>query len=183
MTTRRKLIILKQVIETKLLYGAETWNLSAPQAARLNTVVFKGLRMIFRVPTTFVNRLYSNRWLINKATKTWKTKKLSQQSQAEPDDQPFSMPSQTLVIRKAKLLNKLIQGDSSQPETQAVFWLPKRDRVYKVNKQTLSINTPQHETRRNRKQPWIKNTLKQTWDMDLKKHIQNTVGPFRKRTL
>ncbi len=61
---RWKLIIFDAIIRSKLLYGLETVFLTEARLKRIDSLQYRGIRKILQVPTTFIDRTYSNSKLI-----------------------------------------------------------------------------------------------------------------------
>ena len=51
-----KLLVYQAVVASKAFLGSETIQLTDPVAAKLDVFQMKGLRKIFRVDTTFIDR-------------------------------------------------------------------------------------------------------------------------------
>jgi len=64
-TTRRKLQVFIAVVRSKLVYGLQTIMLNSTLFKKLDSFQMLSFRQILRVPTTFVDRTYSNAWLLN----------------------------------------------------------------------------------------------------------------------
>ena len=56
-----KLRVYDGVIRTKLLYGLESAQLTKQTQAKIDVFQLKGLRRRLKMPTTYVNRLNSNK--------------------------------------------------------------------------------------------------------------------------
>ena len=63
-TTARKIHIFNAVRREKIMYGLETIVMNAADIHTLDTSQFKCLRNILKVPTTYINRTYTNDYVM-----------------------------------------------------------------------------------------------------------------------
>ena len=136
----RKIQIYNAIIRAKLIYGLETLAMNTAVLSRIDTFQLKGLRNILKLPTTYINREYSNAHL-----RTQINNKLK-----EHQDKPL-IPL-TEYHRRIKYLCRLIHMGDEDPGTSITF-----------DPQTL--RPIEHGTRRvgQPRLKWYATTLKDTW--------------------
>lgn len=107
-----QLIIYDAVIRSKLLYNLETMCLTQSLRKKLDTFHLRGLRKILQVPTTYVDRRYTNARVYELASQI-----------AYPDDpyksvRPFSA---ILDEKRTHLAGHILRAANSDPLRQVVY--------------------------------------------------------------
>eukprot|EP00929_Paragymnodinium_shiwhaense_P102580 TRINITY_DN6578_c0_g1_i1.p1 TRINITY_DN6578_c0_g1~~TRINITY_DN6578_c0_g1_i1.p1 ORF type:complete len:1328 (+),score=-43.05 TRINITY_DN6578_c0_g1_i1:198-3986(+) len=69
LSIKKRTIIFHAVIRAKVAYGLETVRLTPKNIRRLDTFYYRGLRRILDVPSTYIDRQYSNQWLLEEINK------------------------------------------------------------------------------------------------------------------
>ena len=67
-----KINVYYAVIVSKLVYGLESLQMTDKQMEKFDTFLYRGLRKILKVPSTYIDRMYTNKWLIDKANEITK---------------------------------------------------------------------------------------------------------------
>ena len=63
-----------RLVQSKLVYGLESLQMTQKQMERFDTFLYRGLIKILKVPSTFIDRTYTNKWLLDKANEVAKKK-------------------------------------------------------------------------------------------------------------
>ena len=63
-----QLLIFDAVIRSKLLYGLETIHLTGPMLKKVDAFQMRCLRRILKIPSTFIDRRYSNGVVLQRCT-------------------------------------------------------------------------------------------------------------------
>ena len=120
-STRWKLLVLNSVLRPKAIYGLEGCIVNKALECRLDAALFCILRKIFRVPHTYVDRRYSNQWLLERATA-----ELYQSS-----GKTFERWSDTLKKKRFTFLGHVIRAGVGSPLFDCIFadatlrtWVP-----------------------------------------------------------
>jgi len=107
-----QLIVYNAVIQSKLLYNLETLCLTKSLRKKLDTFHLRGLRKILKVPTTFVDRRFSNARVYELASET-----------AYPNDphrkvRPFS---EILDEKRVRLAGHILRTADNDPLRQVAY--------------------------------------------------------------
>lgn len=60
------------MVVRKLVYSLESLQMTEKQVEKFDTFLYRGLRKIPKVPSTFIDRTYANKWLLEKANEVTK---------------------------------------------------------------------------------------------------------------
>ena len=145
----RKIQIYNAIIRAKLIYGLEMLAMNTAVLNRIDTFQLKGLRNILKLPTTYINREYSNAQLrtqINNKLKEANLKELL----------PLTAYHKQ---RRIKYSCQLICRGNQEPGTTITFDL---DTLLPIDHGKQRIGQPRLK--------WYKVTLQDLWDLT-KKHI------------
>jgi hypothetical protein len=137
-----KLIVSSAVLHSKLLYGMETAALTDATLNRLDVFQLKGLRKILKIPTTYVDRRYTNQYIYQKANS------ILEREDKPPIKQLSTHNRERRIIRLAKLL-VLKEEDPCAKVTLSFSDLRPHDYG------TWRVGRPRKH--------WLTNTLKDMW--------------------
>ena len=112
-TTTWEIQVFNAVILSKLLYGLETLQFTEKSLNRINTIHAKGFRRTFDVPSTYIDRAYSNHELFNMANETM----------GVGEDKPPKIIPATEIVEKGRitLLGHVIRTGVGDPMFNVVF--------------------------------------------------------------
>ena len=106
-----KLLVYDAVIRSKLLYSLETIHLTGSLRKKLDAFHLRGLRKILRIPTTYIDRRYTNQRVYETATRM-----------AYPLGNSTIKPfSTTLDERRAKLAAHILRSSDNDPMRQVTY--------------------------------------------------------------
>jgi hypothetical protein len=111
-----QLLIFDAVIRSKLLYGLETIHLTGAMLKKIDAFQMRCLRRILKIPSSFIDRRYSNRVVLQRCTAILYTN--------QGDQREFELFSQSYLHRKSKLLDHLLRAGPEDPMRQ-IFFQPK----------------------------------------------------------
>ena len=100
-------------IHSKLLYGLETIHLTGAMLKKIDAFQMRCLRRILKIPTTFIDRRYSNTVVLQRCTAILFTN--------QGDQRQFELFSQSYLHRKSKLLGHVLRAGPSDPMRQISF--------------------------------------------------------------
>ena len=106
-TKEWKIRVYTSIIKSKLLYGLETIQLTTVEQNRINAIQMAGLRRILKLPSTYEDRTYSNKYILDLIKDQYKMKILTFQ--------------ESWRRRKVKLLGHIIRAKHSDPLRQVIF--------------------------------------------------------------
>ena len=137
--------IFQAVAVNKLLYGMESLHLTGSQIKRFDAFFYKGLRKILGVPRTFIDRTFSNDWLL-----TGDTKRLHK-------NYP---PSLIIKQRQQDLLGHIVRQGVRQEATGV------SEPMFKSTfaNTDLALIEPPLRRRGRPKQMWVKENMKRSLD-------------------
>jgi len=110
-TFAKKLEVFNAVLVSKLLYGLESTVLNQSLLKRLDAFLFKGLRKMLHIPTTFVDRTYSNAHILEKTNSVL----------SEAGAKELVLLSEAHSKRRRVLLAKLVVCGENDPSATATF--------------------------------------------------------------
>ena len=110
-TTARKIQIFNAVIRAKLMYGLETIVMNAADINTLDTFQLKCLRKILKLPTTYINRTYTNDYVRTKINEKLK------ETKHKPIETLTSYHKRTRIEH----MKKLIRNRFSEPGAAVTF--------------------------------------------------------------
>ena len=102
-----KLQVLDAIIRSKLLYGIECIQLTQADQDRIDAYQMKGIRRILNIPPTSIDRAWTNRAALEKAT--------------EEAGKPIKSFSSSWRKQKFKLLGHLLRAEVTDPLHQVTF--------------------------------------------------------------
>ena len=156
-----KLRIFDAVIRAKLLYGLETVHLTKAMLNKIDTFQIRGLRKILNLPSTFIDRRFTNRYVLRRASDLMST---------HGNHENNLLCSHCYNERRAKLLGHIARTTQQDPLRQISF-------------QPNSVNrVPYGKKRHGRpRQNWLHYTKKQKYIYTKKKCISLTMKrPFKR---
>ena len=163
---RMKINVYDAVIRAKLLYGLESAPMPESVKHKLDVFQLKGLRKILNIKTTFVDRSYPNKAVIQTAQS-----KMNEGAAANKPQRCVKTYSQVYEERKIKLLQKIIQSEEDDPLRSVTF---------KPNSMTPIDITDRPGTKRRIGQPktkWLETGLEALW-----RTVGRTIDPTMKYT-
>ena len=92
-TKKFKLQAYDATIKSKIKYGLETIPLTQGQKNRLNAFQLKGIRKILQVPSTYIDRTYSNDKLIQMADNIRAGRQEGEETDQDPPNQKKNRPA------------------------------------------------------------------------------------------
>ena len=140
-----QLLIFDAVIRSKLLYGLETVHLTGAMLKKIDAFHMRCLRRILKIPSTFIDRRYSNRVVLQRCTEILFAN--------QGDQRQFEVFSQSYLHRKSKLLGHVLRAGPEDPMRQISF-------------QPYSAVRPQYGRKRvgRPKQNWLHYAKKHTFE-------------------
>jgi len=102
-----KLQVYDAIVKSKLLYGLECIQLTQVEQNRLDAYQMKGIRRILSIPPTFVDRTWTNKMVMERAT--------------EEAGKPIKTFSESWRSQKFKLLGHLLRAEVTDPLHQVTF--------------------------------------------------------------
>ena len=140
-----QLLIFDAVIRSKLLYGLETVHVTGAMLKKIDAFHMRCLRRILKIPSTFIDRRYSNRVVLQRCTEILFAN--------QGDQRQFEIFSQSYLHRKSKLLGHVFRAGPEDPMRQISF-------------QPYSAVRPQYGRKRvgRPKQNWLHYAKKHTFE-------------------
>ena len=153
-TEARKLMMYNAIIRSKLMYGLETLVMNESVQRRLETFHLKGLRNILQLPTTYINKEFSNDYVrqqINTYLNAHKKK-------------PMLTLTEYHKRRRTAYLAALIAAGDSDPSAAVTFEI---DTLKPIDHGKLHVGQPRVN--------WYKMTLQDLWE-ETKQNITDVRG-------
>ena len=107
-----KLRIFDAVIRAKLLYGLETVHLTEAMLNKIDAFQIRGLRKILNLPSTFIDRRFTNRYVLRRASDLMST---------HGSHENNLLFSHCYIERRAKLLGHIARTTQQDPLRQISF--------------------------------------------------------------
>ena len=130
---REKITIYDSLVSSKLLYGLETLPLTESCLKKLNAFHLRGLRRILRIPTTHIDRQYSNTKVIELANE--EANKTSRKTK-HTKPKVTKLVSEVLGERSMHVLGEIMRSSPTDLRRQVTFRgdtphinLPRENRV------------------------------------------------------
>ena len=108
-----QLLIFDVVVRSKLWYSLETIHLTGAMLKKIDAFQMRWLRRILKIPSSFIDRRYSNRVVLQRCTAILYTN--------QGDQREFELFSQSYLHRKSKLLDHVLRAGPEDSMRQIFF--------------------------------------------------------------
>ena len=145
-STKTKLWVYDAVVRAKLVYGLESVQINQAMQKRLVAFQLRGIRQILKIPTTFINRYYTNEQVFIQA---------NVEAETRFNGPKTIRPVTEYIAEKAcKLLGHALRAAPDDPIRETTFtdWrhTPKITKVRRVGRP---------------RKLWLESTMQRAWDM------------------
>ena len=140
-----QLLIFDAVVRSKLLYGLETVHLTDAMLRKIDAFQMRCLRKILKIPSTFIDRRFSNRFVLQRCTEVLFSTLGGQRV--------FELFTQSYSRRKSKLLGHVLRTSQGDPMRQVSF---QPNSAYRVQFGKKRVGRP--------KQNWLHYAKKHTFE-------------------
>ena len=163
LSKRERIIIYDALVGSKLLFGLHRLPLHDASLNRLNVFHLRGLRRILGLPTTYIDRAYPNKRVLEIAEEEANRAEEGQQIRKW---KRIKLVSEILVDRSRDMLGEVLRQDPTDLMRQVTF----RD-------ETSCPNLPGENRVGRPKTHWALSNMRRIWDLlELNKRHADTAG-------